>query len=156
MVTPMDITTQRPSAAKPALRHLYDLVAAEGFQPKVVDGGGDQPRVWFTGKAETECYSANLDLRDADYFELEVTARIRPFPDAGAMFWLANTFQKDSKGIRILVHADANLIQFQSTMFLGGHRLGTRLLRRCMAELRKVADEFRLLSTGMLKPTARA
>jgi len=158
MVIPMSDAAAAPPSRlprTPLVRRTRALLIREGFRPDLLPGDPQFPVLYF--RDEGARYYLQFDADDSDFVQVSMACELPKArrPDELTALRIAHSLQGSTKLVKVWLGPGASFVEFQAPLFLGGHRFGPELLRRCIGVVRHAAGDFwnRLL---LVNPSARA
>ncbi len=135
-----DLAT-RITLRRSVARRTRAFLARQGYAPEIHDEDCRFPVLSI--RHEGTRFLVQLDERDDDFFQLSLRYRLpEPRPAELTVLRLVHELQHEHKVVKVWLGPERSFVEFQAPLFLGGRRLGTDLLQRCIALLRHTAGEF--------------
>lgn len=136
--TEVEVTT-----AKPVADAYVDILAEEGYRPKIERGESDDTSTVIHFKSEGIRYRLFAYEDDPEYFRLGVSYDLGEGPhDAALLARIANDVNDRLKGVKAVLGLDQNGVRFVVESFLTGQKVTAALVERATSALRSAADDF--------------
>lgn len=139
-----DLTTTNPETTRPAASvaiRIADLLAEEGYRPKVAESDGPFQRIDF--KAEGARFIVRVSDKDPDFVAVILGYLLdEPIPEMEAILRIGFEVQSEAKVAKFFVDSERTYFEMQAELFLGGQPLTARHVERCIAVLRRAAADF--------------
>lgn len=140
----MSDSTAAPAAtARPVAAAFLDVLAEEGYRPKLDRDCSDENTSCIAFKSERTTYLLFAYEDDPEYLRVGVSYDLGEGPDdAAALAALANRVNDQVKGVKTVLAPDDHSVRFVVETFLTGQRVSGALVERALGALRKAADDF--------------
>lgn len=142
MPDPQETTaTHETEPTASAATRIADLLAEEGYRPRVAEPDGPFRRIDF--KAEGTWYVVRVSEEDPDFVGICLGYLFdHPVPDMDVVLRAGVEVQAMAKVVKFCVDPKHAWYEFQAELFLGGGALTARHVERCLHVLRRAAREF--------------
>ena len=138
-----DTTATRTAPPKPVAAAFLDVLAEEGYRPKVDGDREDERSSCIAFKAEGTTYLLFAYEDDPEYLRLGVSYDLGDGrDDTAALAAVANQVNEQVKGVKAVLSTDDRSVRFSVETFLTGQRVTGALIERALGALRKAADDF--------------
>lgn len=139
-----EVTTTNPETTRPATSiatRIADLLAEEGYRPKLAESDGPYQRIDF--KAEGTRFLVRVSEKDPDFVAVILGYLFdEPVPEMEAILRVGFEVQSEAKVAKFFVDSERTYFEMQAELFLGGQPLTARHLERCIAVLGRAAADF--------------
>jgi hypothetical protein len=133
--------TVQPRRSNTALQPVMDLLAEEGYRPRL-EPGDDGPSV-LDFKVEGRRFLVRAWASDEDFVQICTGVGLEEGgPDESALLRFGNELQAHYKGVKTYLPPSRSFVEFQIELLLGGHPLSADLLERCIGILRAAGRDF--------------
>ena len=140
-VTNMENALAKPRRAKTAVQRLKDLLAEEGYRPRLEsreDGPSD-----LEFKVEGRRFLLRAWVSDEEFVQVCTGVLLDDGgPDEATLLRFGNELQAHYKGVKTYLPPSRAFVEFQIELFLGGHPLSPELLERCINILKAADRDF--------------
>lgn len=140
----MDDTTAAAAAPpRPVAAAFLDVLADEGYRPKLDRDRSDENASCIAFKAEGTTFLLLAYEDDPEYLRLGVSYDLgEGRDDPAALAALANEVNDQVKGVKVVLAPEDRAVRFVVETFLAGQRVTGALLERALGALRKAAGDF--------------
>jgi len=139
-------------APRAVARAYLDVLAGEGYRPKVDDEGVDETSSPILFKKEGTTFVLFAYEDDPEYFRMGLSFKLGQGPhDAASLAEVANDLNDRWKGVKTVLDLEESRVRFAVETFLTGQKVSGALLERSTHALRCAADDF----FGARRPPAR-
>jgi hypothetical protein len=140
-VTNMENALARPRRAKTAVQRLKDLLAEEGYRPRLESREDGPSELEF--KVEGRRFLLRAWASDEEFVQVCTGVLLdEGGPDEATFLRLGNELQAHYKGVKTYLPPSRAFVEFQIELFLGGHPLSPELLERCIHILQATDRDF--------------
>lgn len=137
----MENALAKPRRSRTAAKRLKDLLAEEGYRPRL-EPGDDGPSV-LEFKVEGRRFLVRAWASDEDFVQICTGVGLEEgSPDESALLRFGNELQAHYKGVKTYLPPSRSFVELQIEVFLGGHPLSADLLERCIGILRAAGRDF--------------
>ncbi len=151
----MDSAAIRSSRRKPLARRTFELLVAEGYQPRLLPQ--EAPSQLLTFDHGGDRFFVQLDARDEDFFQVSLVRPLPiPRPTELAALRAAHDLQGSVKLVKIFIGREREFVEFQAPLLLGGNRVRPEIFRRCIGMLRSIAGAWATNLLATVTPVAHA
>ena len=137
----MDNALSKPRRPKTAVQRLRDLLAEEGYRPRLENGEDGPSSLDF--KVEGRRFVVRAWESDEEFVQVCTGVALdEGGPDEVTLLRLGNELQAHYKGVKTYLPASRAFVEFQIELFLGVHPFSPEVLQRCITVLQAVERDY--------------
>ena len=137
----MENALAKPHRTKTAVQRLKDLLAEEGYRPRLESREDGPSALEF--KVEGRRFVLRAWASDEEFVQVCTGVALdEGGPDEVTLLRLGNELQAHYKGMKTYLPPSRAFVEFQIELLRGGHPLTPELLQRCITSLQAVERDF--------------
>jgi hypothetical protein len=131
------------ASSKPVAHAFREVLAEEGYRPKVEGGEDETTTTRIAFKSEGTRFTLYAYEDDPEYFRLAAAYDLGEGPHDGAgLASIANHVNEHVKAVKTVLDLDRNGVRFIVETFLTGQKVTPALIERATSALRAAANDF--------------